>query len=152
MIVAAPQSNVLWLLELISACVRILVAVARGVEVTPEKLARRYPEVRTIAMRLPPDLCQGVRELSHRWMVAHLWDAGTDLGVLRDDTLRPVQGPRCPPDHHFLSPRILCWSSMLKADLQAAADSIGFFHVGTSIQKGLVPSRRKPAQSAVAWR
>ncbi|BDA44585.1 hypothetical protein COCOBI_06-0610 [Coccomyxa sp. Obi] len=45
MVVAAPQSNVLWLLELISACVRVLVAVARGVEVTPEKLARRYPEL-----------------------------------------------------------------------------------------------------------
>lgn len=48
MIVAAPESYVLWLLEHISACVRILVAVARGVEVTPEKLARRYPEVRAI--------------------------------------------------------------------------------------------------------
>ena len=45
MLVAAPQSNVLWLLELISACVRILIAVSRGVEVTPDKLARRYPEV-----------------------------------------------------------------------------------------------------------
>lgn len=45
MLVAAPHSNVLWLLELVSACVRILIAVSRGVEVTPDKLARRYPEV-----------------------------------------------------------------------------------------------------------
>ncbi|EIE21363.1 hypothetical protein COCSUDRAFT_56582 [Coccomyxa subellipsoidea C-169] len=45
MLVAAPQTNVLWLLELVSACVRILIAVSRGVEVTPDKLARRYPEL-----------------------------------------------------------------------------------------------------------
>ncbi|KAK9908229.1 hypothetical protein WJX75_004580 [Coccomyxa subellipsoidea] len=45
MLVAAPHSNVLWLLELVSACVRILIAVSRGVEVTPDKLARRYPEL-----------------------------------------------------------------------------------------------------------
>ena len=45
MITAGVQANVLWLLNLMDACVRILIGVARSVEVTPDKLARRYPEV-----------------------------------------------------------------------------------------------------------
>ena len=45
MVVAAVQANVLWLLKLLDACVRVLIAVAKAVEVTPDKLARRYPEV-----------------------------------------------------------------------------------------------------------
>lgn len=56
MLVAEPHSNVLWLLELVAACVRILIAVARGVEVTPDKLARRYPEVALASSRNP---CSG---------------------------------------------------------------------------------------------
>ena len=46
MVVAAVQANVLWLLNLLDACVRVLIGVAKSVEVTPDKLARRYPEVR----------------------------------------------------------------------------------------------------------
>ena len=45
MVVASAQANVLWLLGLMDACVRVLIGVARSVEVTPDKLARRYPEV-----------------------------------------------------------------------------------------------------------
>ena len=45
MVVATLQANVLWLLALLDACVRVLIGVARAVEVTPDKLARRYPEV-----------------------------------------------------------------------------------------------------------
>lgn len=45
MVVAAVQGNVLWLLNLLDACVRVLIGIAKSVEVTPDKLARRYPEV-----------------------------------------------------------------------------------------------------------
>jgi hypothetical protein len=45
MVVAAVQANVLWLLNLLDGCVRVLIGVAKAVEVTPDKLARRYPEV-----------------------------------------------------------------------------------------------------------
>ena len=45
MVVSAVQANVLWLLNLLDACVRVLIGVAKSVEVTPDKLARRYPEV-----------------------------------------------------------------------------------------------------------
>ena len=45
MVVAAVQANVLWLLNLLDACVRVLTGIAKSVEVTPDKLARRYPEV-----------------------------------------------------------------------------------------------------------
>lgn len=45
MVVATLQANVLCLLALLDACVRVLIGVARAVEVTPDKLARRYPEV-----------------------------------------------------------------------------------------------------------
>jgi len=49
MVVAAVQANVLWLLNLLDACVRVLIGVARAVEVTPDKLARRYPEVHLLS-------------------------------------------------------------------------------------------------------
>ncbi|CAL5229785.1 g13174 [Coccomyxa viridis] len=45
MVVAAVQANVLWLLNLLDACVRVVIGVAKSVEVTPDKLARRYPEL-----------------------------------------------------------------------------------------------------------
>ena len=45
MVIASAHANVLWLLGLMDACVRVLIGVARSVEVTPDKLARRYPEV-----------------------------------------------------------------------------------------------------------
>ena len=48
MVVAAVQANVLWLLNLLDPCVRVLIGVAKSVEVTPDKLARRYPEVRLV--------------------------------------------------------------------------------------------------------
>ncbi len=50
MVVAAVQANVLWLLSLLDACVRVLIGIARAVEVTPDKLARRYPEVHLLSM------------------------------------------------------------------------------------------------------
>jgi hypothetical protein len=45
MVIAFPEANVPWLLHLSSACVRLLVMISRGVEVMPDKLAKRYPEV-----------------------------------------------------------------------------------------------------------
>ena len=46
MLVAGAACNTLWLLRLADAATRVLLAAARGVEVTPDKLATRYPEVR----------------------------------------------------------------------------------------------------------
>ena len=43
MLVAGAACNTLWLLRLADAATRVLLAAARGVEVTPDKLATRYP-------------------------------------------------------------------------------------------------------------
>ena len=62
MVVASAKANVLWLLGLMDACVRVLIGVARSVEVTPDKLARRYPEVTSatglshLAAAIPEDM------------------------------------------------------------------------------------------------
>lgn len=45
MVVARPEANVFWMLNLSSVCVRLLVTVSKGVEVMPNKLAKFYPEV-----------------------------------------------------------------------------------------------------------
>ena len=58
MVVARPEANVFWLLNLSSACVRLLVTLSKGVEVMPNKLARFYPEVCGCT---PLDHCDCVR-------------------------------------------------------------------------------------------
>jgi hypothetical protein len=44
-LVARPGACLAALLRALQGCVRVLLAAARGVEVTPDKIAERYPEV-----------------------------------------------------------------------------------------------------------
>lgn len=46
MAVASAAANVFSLMKLVDAMTRVATLASRGVEVTPEKLSRRYPEVR----------------------------------------------------------------------------------------------------------
>lgn len=63
MLVAGAGCNTLWLLRLADAATRVLLAAARGVEVTPDKLATRYPEVRPTWRGAPPSHpCARLRE------------------------------------------------------------------------------------------
>ena len=45
MAVASAAANVFSLMRLVDAMTRVATLASRGVEVTPEKLSRRYPEV-----------------------------------------------------------------------------------------------------------
>lgn len=45
MAVASAAANVFSLMKLVDAITRVATLASRGVEVTPEKLSRRYPEV-----------------------------------------------------------------------------------------------------------
>ena len=45
MAVASAAANVFSLMKLVDAMTRVATLASRGVEVTPEKLSRRYPEV-----------------------------------------------------------------------------------------------------------
>ena len=47
MTVAAAHTNVFYTLQLVEGAVRVLVAACKGVDVTPDKVTRRYPEVGT---------------------------------------------------------------------------------------------------------
>lgn len=50
MTVAAAHTNVFYMLQLVEGAVRVLVAACKGVDVTPDKVTRRYPEVGTAAL------------------------------------------------------------------------------------------------------
>ena len=52
MAVASAAANVFSLMKLVDAMTRVATLASKGVDVTPEKLSRRYPEVCT---RLIPD-------------------------------------------------------------------------------------------------
>ena len=45
MAVASAAANVFSLMKLVDAVTRVAILASRGVEVTPDKLSRRYPEV-----------------------------------------------------------------------------------------------------------
>jgi hypothetical protein len=46
MTVAPPGTNVFLCMQLLDAAAKVLVGVCRGVDVTPDKLSKRYTEVR----------------------------------------------------------------------------------------------------------
>ena len=50
MTVAAAHTNVFYTLQLVEGAVRVLVAACKGVDVTPDKVTRRYPEVGAAAV------------------------------------------------------------------------------------------------------
>lgn len=52
MVVAPPSSNVFLALQLLDAAAKVLVGVSKGVDVTPDKVAKRYTEVS--ALLRPP--------------------------------------------------------------------------------------------------
>ena len=45
MTVAPANANVLLCYQLVDSNTKLLVAAAKGVDITPDKIARRYPEV-----------------------------------------------------------------------------------------------------------
>ena len=51
MVVAPPAANVFLCMQLLDAAAKVLVGVARGVDVTPDKVARKYTEVRVRSER-----------------------------------------------------------------------------------------------------
>lgn len=60
MAVASAAANVFSLMKLVDAMTRVATVASRGVEVTPEKLSRRYPEVCTtfsLVQLLPLPAC-----------------------------------------------------------------------------------------------
>lgn len=57
MAVASAAANVFSLMKLVDAITRVATLASRGVEVTPEKLSRRYPEVYRPAFLNLPSAC-----------------------------------------------------------------------------------------------
>lgn len=49
MVVAPPRANVFLCMQLLDAVAKVLVGVAKGVDVTPDKVVKRYTEVSAVA-------------------------------------------------------------------------------------------------------
>ena len=58
MTVTPARTNVLLCSQLIAATSRLLVTACKGVEVTPDKIARKYPEVSVEIVNMIIDDCQ----------------------------------------------------------------------------------------------